>query len=765
MKPAASHARRSLRWKILRPLALASAVVAVLIVWWLQQRARQQLGEDLAHRAELVANMIGYSAESISRAGELQRIVSAVGADRDILDIVVAAGEPARIIGCTQTRWLNGPLEAPLEAGLLSEVHQAVRDRQALSHFNDREHTFIFISPLQLTHQALTSGAPISGVVLIKLDARALAAEVRHSTLILSGVFLIGLLAFFVAAYLLLERRVLRPVELINRRVEGGGGLAEPADRAIDHHDEIGRLATTLRDFQERTAVAIRDLANQKFALDQHAIVSIADIDGRIIYANDRLCAISGYERGELLGQSNRIFKSGRHTDDFYKSMWEVLSAGRTWHGELCNRNKSGGLYWVSSSIVPLLDAEGKPGGYIGIHTDITERKQIEEQLQSAKEAADAANKAKSDFLATMSHEIRTPLNGVIGFTELLLGTNLAVEQRQHVELLRTSGENLLVLINDILDLSKIEAGKLVLEKAAVDFHGCVREAVALLADQASKKRLRISAEIASDAPQWLVGDPVRLRQVLLNLIGNAIKFTSAGGVKVTVTAGPSFMQVAVTDTGVGMSREQLARIFHKFSQADTSTTRRYGGTGLGLVICKNLVEAMGGEISVQSSEGHGSTFRFTIPIIVPEVIPEIPGEPESGDPQSDDAGQPGDGGVVLVVDDSEVNLVVAKSMLWAIGYRAETAINGQLAVQMTARRAYDAILMDYHMPVLDGVDATREIRAVDGPNRACPIIGVSASLDDRETCLNAGMDEFLPKPFRKLELKQLLEALVRQRE
>lgn len=757
-----NHTPHSLRWKILRPLLLASAVVILLFIWLLQNRAHQQIGTDLAHRAELVANMISYASESISRTGELQRIVAAVGADRDILDIIVVAGKPANIIGSTKTRWLNHPLAELPEKPTQTELQQVVNQRQPIQHFNDPEHSYTLVVPLQLTHQTLNSGVPVNGAVMVQLDTRPLAAETRKATLTLFSVFLVGLFVFFAAAFFLIEHLVLRPVTAINSRIDIDDNTPALPASGIDRSDELGRLATTLEDFKTRTAAAIRELANQKFALDQHAIVSISDTKGSITYANDRLCAISGYTRDELLGKNHRILKSGRHPESLYKEMWGTITNGKTWHGEICNRNKNGEPYWVSSTIVPLPGSDGSPEAYISIHTDITASKHIEQQLQAAKEAADAANKAKSDFLATMSHEIRTPLNGVIGFTELLLGTPLTPEQHHHVELLRSSGENLLALINDILDLSKIEAGKLVLENTTVNFLRCVGDTIELLSDQAAKKNLQLVTEIKPDTPEWILGDTLRIRQVLLNLIGNAIKFTPAGGVRVEISPDMHHLQVRVIDTGVGLTDEQQSRIFRKFSQADTSTTRRFGGTGLGLVICKNLIETMGGEIGVHSTPGKGSTFWFRIPVRIPEPAPKTTDTngslPASSQQLLHQPAPAGSNGLpVLIVDDSEVNLLVAGSMLQALGYRTETAPDGRVALEMAGRVPYAAILMDYHMPVLDGVDATRNIRSQTGPNQDTTIIGVSASLDDRDTCLAAGMNHFLPKPFRKAELQQAL--------
>ena len=389
---------------------------------------------------------------------------------------------------------------------------------------------------------------------------------------------------------------------------------------------------------------------------------------------------------------------------------------------------------------------------------DITGRKQHEEQLATARDEALKASQTKTDFLAVMSHELRTPLNGVMGMTSLLLATPLSPQQRDYAHTVRTSADALIGLLNDVLDLSKVEADRLELEELDFDLYQTVRDVVHLLVTGAQDKGVTLAADIDPGVPLALRGDPARLRQVLINLVGNALKFTEAGSVRLRVSAaGPTAWQDArdviglrfeIADTGIGIPADARARLFHPFSQVDASTTRRYGGTGLGLAISKSLVCLFDGEIGVESEEGVGSTFWFTarfaagVPVV---VVPEslVP-RPRLSSP-----------GLVLVVDDNATNQKIALRMLETLGHRADVAGNGVEAVQACRRVPYDLVLMDCRMPVMDGYDATRLIRASEGPGRRTPIVAMTASamLADRQKCLEVGMDDYLSKPVRLSEV------------
>ncbi len=402
----------------------------------------------------------------------------------------------------------------------------------------------------------------------------------------------------------------------------------------------------------------------------------------------------------------------------------------------------------------------------------------IEEAQQLAIEAQ-AASKAKSEFLAAMSHEIRTPMNGVIGFTNLLLDSNLDDTQKDYAQTIKSSGESLLIIINDILDFSKIEAGKFFLDSTPFDMSEACKEVVELLSTEADAGGLELKLFYEPDARQHLVGDPGRIKQVMLNLISNALKFTEEGFIhvrveKAAVGGHPDGLKISVTDTGIGIAEEKQNLLFEKFSQTDASTTRKYGGTGLGLAICKELVSMMNGEIGFQSQEGKGSVFWFTLPVW------EIGHEHESGEsetvrhtplPQDDSEFDLSDMELlpgtfrVLLVEDNAVNQKLAAKILERMGCRVDMAANGKEAVSMVGNLPYNMIFMDCQMPEMDGYEATRKIRDIEAANKVSaekrvPIIAITANAmrGDREKCLEEGMDDYIAKPVDARQIGRVVE-------
>jgi len=466
----------------------------------------------------------------------------------------------------------------------------------------------------------------------------------------------------------------------------------------------------------------------------------------------------------ELSAELGREIQTGFETFIAKASIGEIDEREWTYVRKDCTR------FPVRLSVTALFNERGQITGYLGVGSDITEQKRAAEELLQAKETAEGASRAKSDFLATMSHEIRTPMNGIIGMSSLLLDTDLQPKQREMVDAVRQSGDALMTIIEDILDFSKIEARKLDLVDEVFRLDAVIRGVVDLLQHKATAREIELIVNIAPDVPPSLIGDPGRIRQILMNLVGNGIKFTDDGQIRIDVKrlesppGGPVNIEMSVTDTGIGMTPDQQAQLFQAFTQVDSSSTRRFGGTGLGLAICKRLVELMGGQIGVESERHAGSRFWLNLPmrVALTEDMPLAEEQVTSTEtaiitPPSDIKPR------LLVVEDNEVNARMAIMMLEKHGYPADIASDGEEAVDRFASGAYDGVLMDCHMPRMDGYEATRAIREIESSTTwlrpRCRIIAMTANVmsGERERCLEAGMDDYVSKPLRA---KPLTEAL-----
>jgi PAS domain S-box-containing protein len=491
-----------------------------------------------------------------------------------------------------------------------------------------------------------------------------------------------------------------------------------------------------------------------------------------------------GYDDHELTS-SFEEWKSRLHPDD-RDQMWSVIEnhlLARTVHFELEHRlrHKDGSYRWILTRGTSITNAGDLSARMVGINIDVTDRKLVEEAFREAKEFAEVASLAKSQFLANMSHEIRTPMNGVLGLTELLLRHPLNEKERQLAKSIYQSGSVLLSIINDILDFSKIEAGKLELEAISFEVRRTIEEAVAVLSPTAEQKGLRLSSEIDPHIPPSLIGDPTRLRQIIVNLVSNAVKFTEQGTVTVSAELtgtreGRSGLSVSVSDTGIGISLEAQSNIFDAFSQADGSTTRKYGGTGLGLAIVKQLVTLMGGTIELQSRPGEGTCFRFTVYCKPAAMQTQRPPElfavsAKRGETVSDQRPIRTGEVRILLVEDNPVNREVACGMLEVLNCRIDTAENGREALDAITKTDYALVLMDCQMPEMDGLTATKLIRAreaeragqaedeAEAPPTRLPIVALTAHAmqGDREQCLSVGMDDHLSKPFTLVQLEHML--------
>ena len=654
--------------------------------------------------------------------------------------------------------------------------------------------------------------------------------------------------------------------------------MLQPLGLHIKNWQDPAQALLQLRVIADDFEVQYRAMLLRERTLNQHAIVSATDVHGTITYVNDLFCEINGMAPHQLLGKNHRIIASGIHPRAFYTGMWEAISQGHTWHGEICNRSPvTGQAYWVAATIVPFLDANGLPKEYISVRTDITKRKKLEQELahersflesitanlgkgvmvldreerctflnpeaerllgwtlaqlkgqslhgqmyfcagqaegedapacpvclcyalqecvsfdmqddlvlvhkergsfpaamtvsplfedgvlrgcvavfhditqlkrheaelRQAKEQAEQASQARSSFLANMSHEIRTPLNAILGFTEALLDTPLNPQQQRQLTTVRQSGRTLLGLLNDILDTAKLEKGALQLEVRDFSLRQLCQQLVDMLSLEAGKKALSLYLDYPPEEPEFFQGDALRIHQVLLNLLSNAIKFTATGSVILHVRQGPEqWLHVQVQDTGIGMTAEQLSRVFTPFAQADASTTRRFGGTGLGTTITRQLVELMHGRLQVSSIPNQGTCFTVCLPL--------PPGQPVAATPMLASVALPPLR--ILAVDDVPENLELLQLVLARDGHQVTLASGGQAALALLKAQAFDVVLLDLHMPDIDGFAVTTQWRAWQAQQGQAPtpVIALSASvlLQDRQQAFDVGMNGFAQKPL-----------------
>ncbi len=495
--------------------------------------------------------------------------------------------------------------------------------------------------------------------------------------------------------------------------------------------------------------------------------VSYKDVDGRYLGCNEAFCRWVGRPKDQIVGcKVGDIFAPGTTEAvlrrDARLLAESALAGTATQRDEAVLELSDGRFCEVISTRAAFRDGDGRLAGLVHSIIDISDLKRQQAELKAAKETADAAHEAKSNFLATMSHELRTPLNGIIGMVQVLDGTRLSKQQREFIRLIGSSGEWLLTILNDILDLSKLESGRLELDCVDFEVRSLVEGLIGFMSATAERKGITVECEVSPDVPEAVAGDPARLRQILLNLIGNAVKFTERGKVRCEVRSLPSppgaaRLHFVISDTGIGIPTHAMKRLFEPFTQADSSVARKYGGTGLGLAICKKFVSAMGGFITVESNVGVGTAFR---------VVLEFLNAQQEGVASPFNRVVPGPFSVLLA-EDNEVNQLVAKLLLERLGHRVATAVNGLEVLAAMEHRRFDVILMDIQMAEMDGVETTRRIRALPDPQKsAIPIIAMTANISDdmKGQFAAAGMNGFLGKPFMEEELSMALADAVGER-
>jgi len=550
------------------------------------------------------------------------------------------------------------------------------------------------------------------------------------------------------------------------RRADGSDTWAEMSIAALPAGGAVG----VLHDITQRKKAQDELAKLSLVASCTDNLVVITDRFGRTEWVNQAFSSRTGYTLADMVGRTPGSVLQGPGTDpDTVARIRGLIRDGRSFEAELLNYTKQAEPYWVRVHITPIRDEQDEIVQFVSVQADSSELHETQHELEAAKERAEAANEAKTRFLATISHEMRTPLNSILGSADLAFdGEDDPAALSAHLRRIKYSSEVLLRLINDMLDVAKIEAGQIDVDLVAVDLRACVNEAVAPAAERARVKRLEFGLSWDDAVPALVLGDPVRFQQIVNNLAENAVRFTDHGFVRVSVArvltdGGAAEIEIRVIDSGTGISESAQARIFERFEQGETSLTRRKGGAGLGLSIVRSLVDAFGGTVGVRSRVGRGSDFRVRLPLLA---------VPESGDPPSGRGSRTGDAdgadriARVLVAEDDDLNFTVVHAFLTRAGYSVVRAHDGREAIAAAAD--CEIVLMDIEMPKLDGLEATRRIRARERGSgvEPVPVIALTGhALDEfREQCLAAGASGFLTKPIRKQTLLDAVDAALRSR-
>lgn len=574
------------------------------------------------------------------------------------------------------------------------------------------------------------------------------------------------LIAFSMMSFLLQYIFISKPIQETSNAVTeiAKGYYEQPLPKTSN--DEIGLFITSFKKMIHSLKDREYHLRNFKKAINEsgHSI-SITDTQGYIKYINKSFIEETGYKETDIIGKNITYFNSQEENSKQIQDMWYALSKGKQWKKEMINKNIHGNTYDVNQSVSPIFDEEQNIEGYVFVQIDITNQKELTRQLELQTQKAIESNKAKSEFIANMSHEIRTPLNAVIGYSEILAPEIHDKENKKIIESIKIAGNNLLQLINDILDLSKIEAGMLSLSKDPVSFKSLAKELECVFAQSAISKGLDFKIILSPNLPQHVICDEIRIRQSLTNLIGNSIKFTEKGSIELYIqeiynSNNPTLvnLEFRVKDTGIGIPKNQQDLIFESFRQQSGQSNRKYGGTGLGLSITKKFVEMMNGKIELISDVGQGSEFIILLNDLiishsekVNDVIPENLSN-ENFDFQE---------AKILIVDDVKLNRDLLKTLLSKLNTKLFEAVNGEEAVFVTDKVKPNLILMDIRMPVMDGYKASHLIKTNQG-SKHIPIIATTASIHASESNIkNTSFDYFLSKPINLKSLLLLMSKIL----
>jgi len=637
---------------------------------------------------------------------------------------------------------------------------------EAAGHRFEDGHLILF-RPLVLDGQLI-------GSLYIKSDLQALYSGLQRYAAAVGFVLVISIFVAFVVSTKL-QKVISQPISQLAQAVSnlGKGKLTTRIDTVSG--DELGALAKAFnRMAQDLSATTVSKDYFDNILQSMVESLIVTGPEERIESVNQATTTILGYEEKDLLGRPMSMILGGGPSGG--STIQSLIETGE--HGsaglETTYLAKDGSQIPVSFSCSVMRDQNGKVRGTICVAKNMAERKLAEKEMVRAREIAREASRLKSEFLANVSHEVRTPMNGIMGMTELVLSTDLSGEQREYLETVKASAHTLLSVLDDILDFSKIESGMLTLESIPFRFRESLGESLDAFNLLARQKGLELSMEVATDVPESVEGDPGRLRQILVNLVGNAVKFTEEGAIKVRVEVDSTsddgvVLHFSVLDTGIGIPAEKQKLIFDAFSQADGSSTRAYGGTGLGLSISSELVALMNGRIWVESRLGRGSTFHFTAPLRTDKKATHeaVPGKlaPQASPSLVTQAPMPQRRRTlrVLVAEDEPTNRIVVTRLLERHGHRVSTAANGSQALSAVQREEYDLVFMDVQMPIMDGFEATAGIRQLEKTTgKHLPIVALTAHAmkGDRERCLQAGMDDYLTKPVRSEELLSVIKAV-----